>query len=97
MHDADAESSPSSIEGYLARLEVALHGADPAVAHDALIDAEEHLQAAVRRGVPVGEAIAAYGSVEEIAEAYRSMPGSVVGARLPQDRRLPSAPSLACD
>ena len=94
MHDADAESSPSSIEGYLARLEVALHGADPAVAHDALIDAEEHLQAAVRRGVPVGEAIAAYGSVEEIAEAYRSMPGSVVGAHLLQDRRLPSAPSL---
>jgi hypothetical protein len=79
MHDADHAPSPSSIEGYLARLEVALHGADPALAHDALIDAEEHLQAAVRRGVPVEQAIEAYGSVDEIAAAYRGLPADPAG------------------
>jgi hypothetical protein len=79
MHDADHAPSPSSIEGYLARLEVALHGADPALAHDALIDAEEHLQAAVRRGVPVHQAIEAYGSVDEIAAAYRGLPADPAG------------------
>lgn len=79
MHDADHAPSPSSIEGYLARLEVALHGADPALAHDALIDAEEHLQAAVRRGVPVDQAIEAYGSVDEIAAAYRGLPADPAG------------------
>ena len=80
MHDADQVPSPPSIEGYLARLEVALHGADPALAHDALIDAEEHLQAAVRRGVPVDQAIASFGDVDEIAAAYRNLPS---GAALP--------------
>ncbi len=79
MHDADQVPSPPSIEGYLARLEVALHGADPALAHDALIDAEEHLQAAVRRGVPVHQAIEAYGSVDEIAAAYRGLPADPAG------------------
>jgi len=79
MHDADQVPSPPSIEGYLARLEVALHGADPALAHDALIDAEEHLQAAVRRGVPVDQAIAEFGEVDEIAAAYRGLPADPAG------------------
>lgn len=95
MHDADQVPSPPSIVGYLARLEVALHGADPALAHDALIDAEEHLQAAVRRGVPVDQAIASFGDVDEIAAAYRNLPS---GAALPvveRDRGVVAAPAHA--
>ena len=86
MHDADQLPSPPSIEGYLARLEVALHGADPALAHDALIDAEEHLQAAVRRGVPVDQAIASFGDVDEIAAAYRNLPSGAVLPTVERDR-----------
>lgn len=103
MPDADQVPSPLSIEGYLARLEVALHGADPALAHDALIDAEEHLEAAVRRGVPVDQAIAAYGPVDEIAAAYRSLPAGVMVSRGEPDpvapvvgsAGVPTAPAAA--
>ena len=96
MHDADQVPSPPSIEGYLARLEVALHGADPALAHDALIDAEEHLQAAVRRGVPVDQAIASFGDADEIAAAYRNLPSGAALPRLTGDRgRVAAAPAQA--
>jgi hypothetical protein len=91
MHDADHAPSPSSIEGYLARLEVALHGADPALTHDALIDAEEHLQAAVRRGVPVDQAIASFGDVDEIAAAYQNLPSGAALQTVERDRGVVAA------
>lgn len=64
-----------TIEGYLAQLRGALAGADPALAQDALYDAEEYLRSASAEagGTPEAEAAAidAYGTAEEIAAAYR--------------------------
>jgi len=64
-----------TVEGYLAELRAALAGADPALAQDALYDAEEYLRAAVaeREGDPaaVDAAIEEYGAPEEVAAAYR--------------------------
>jgi len=63
------------IERYLADLQSALAGRDPAIIHDALVDAEIHLRSAVRAGQLPEEAIRAYGSAEEIAQAYGEIPG----------------------
>jgi uncharacterized membrane protein len=72
-----------SVEEYLARLEKELAGSDPAITHDALADAEEHLRNAleqatgVEEGVSEAETLAAiiekYGSPEEIAASYRDI------------------------
>lgn len=66
---ADSVSN-QSISEYLADLERALHGADSAVVHDALVDAEAHLREACASGRTATEAIRAYGGAEEIAQAY---------------------------
>ena len=70
-----------SIESYLKALKAALHGADPAVVQDALWDAEAHLEsgvAALREKHPemsdpeaLASLLAAFGTPEEVAEAYR--------------------------
>ena len=65
------------IERYLADLQSALAGRDPAVIHDALVDAEIHLRSAVRAGQTPEEAILAYGPAHEIAEAYGDLPHPV--------------------
>ncbi|MFM9143945.1 MAG: sensor domain-containing protein, partial [Phycisphaerales bacterium] len=61
----------AAIRGYLAQLAAALEGCDAALRHDALLDAEAHLRAAVRAGTPAERAIADYGLPAEIARAYR--------------------------
>lgn len=65
------------IEGYLARLRTELAGTDPAVAQDALYDAEEYLRAELT-DVPAEEQADAlariettYGTPAEVAAAYR--------------------------
>ncbi|MFM7051363.1 MAG: sensor domain-containing protein [Planctomycetota bacterium] len=78
MEGVDPRSS-DAVGEYLARLELALRGADPALAHDALVDAEQHLRDAMRSGQTAEAAIAAYGSPAEIAAAY----GHAVDAAVP--------------
>jgi uncharacterized membrane protein len=74
----------STVEGYLAELRTALAGADPALVQDAMYDAEEYLRssAAERGGTEeaVAAAIDAYGSPEEVAEAYRQAEDTVAAA-----------------
>lgn len=72
-----------SVEEYLARLEQELAGSDPAIAQDALADAEEHLRNALEQAtgsdleMPEAEALAAiiekYGGPEEIAASYQEI------------------------
>lgn len=66
-----------TVEGYLAELRRALAGADPALAQDALYDAEEFLRDAIAEQSGVDPAVAfdaavdRYGTPDEIASAYR--------------------------
>jgi hypothetical protein len=81
-----------TIEGYLVQLRGALAGADPALAQDALYDAEEYLRSAAAEagGTPeaVEAAIDAYGTPEEIALAYRDAEITVAAAlRAPRPMR----------
>ena len=70
MDSADMQPAADPVRTYLAQLEVALAGADPALRHDALVDAEAHLRAAVRAGASPERAVAEYGAPAEIARAY---------------------------
>ena len=72
-----ASRLPASIAEYLDQLRAALAGADPALVHDALYDAEEYLRSelAEQTGKSETEVIAAvassYGAPEEVADIYR--------------------------
>lgn len=63
------------IDGYLQGLKAALSGADPALVHDALYDAEEYLRSEMA-SCPEGdeecfaEIVERYGTPEEVAAAY---------------------------
>ena len=73
----------NSIDDYLFQLKDALGGSDPAIIHDALSDAEEHLrdalsttletQAEISEANALTQVIAKYGSPEEVAAAYREV------------------------
>lgn len=81
-----------TIEGYLAQLRGALAGADPALVQDALYDAEEYLRSAAAEEGATPEsivaAIDAYGTPEEIADAYREREITVTEAlRKPSPQR----------
>ncbi len=68
---------PTSIPAYLERLRRALEGCDPAMAQDALYDAEEYLRSELAANPQKSEAevIAAvagsYGAPDEVADIYR--------------------------
>ncbi|KAF0209447.1 MAG: sensor domain-containing protein [Actinomycetota bacterium] len=73
------------IEQYLAELKAALAGADPALVQDALYDAEEHLRAEMSEAGTDAEArwtgiVEAYGSPDEVAQAYRETEVTVARA-----------------
>ncbi len=74
----------STIEGYLAELRQALAGQDPALVQDAVYDAEDYLRSAAAEGGSTPEAIAAaidaYGTPEEVAQAYRDAEITVAAA-----------------
>jgi hypothetical protein len=78
MNSANRPSDQSApvdpVRAYLLQLELTLENCDPALRHDALIDAEEHLRASIAAGTSPAQAIAEFGSPEEIAAAYRSVP-----------------------
>lgn len=88
------------IELYLGQLQASLAGADPALVQDAIYDAEEYLRAEMD-GVPAEEAEArfaevvnAYGSPQEIADAYRETEVTVNRALkvpAPREKRGPLA------
>ena len=72
MHDL-----PTTIPAYLDRLRAALQGCDPALAQDALYDAEDYLRSelAANPGKSEAEVIAgvagSYGAPDEVADIYR--------------------------
>ena len=104
MASVEPPVSGDPVRTYLAHLELALAGSDPALRHDALIDAEAHLRAAIAAGATPGRAIADYGTPEEIAAAYVAADG-VQGARdawgaraaagMPAVQRASAAPTAA--
>jgi hypothetical protein len=91
------------IERYLDELRAVLSGSDAATAQDAVGDAAEHLRTALEQaqrdnaGVPESELLAPileqYGSVEEVAKAYRDFETRMIPAFAPPpvrpDRNLP--------
>lgn len=82
-------SMPRTIPEYLEQLRRALAGADPAMIHDALYDAEEYLRSelAENPGLSEGEVIASvassYGAPDEVAEIYRDTEATVQTALRP--------------
>ena len=62
--------SADPIRAYLIQLEAAMAGRDAALVHDAVLDADAHLRAAVRAGASPERAVAEYGTPEEVARAY---------------------------
>lgn len=92
----NAETLPTNIPDYLARLRKSLAGADPALVQDALYDAEEYLRSelAENPGRSEAEVIAAvassYGAPDEVAEIYRETEARVetaLRAPTPKPRR----------
>ncbi len=79
-------AAPRSIDSYLKQLQAELADADPALAQDALYDAEEYLRAEVaahpgKSEADVLELIAStYGAPDEVAAAYRETEAKVTAA-----------------
>lgn len=80
---------PTTIPAYLAQLRKSLEGADAAMIHDALYDAEEYLRAelAANPGKTEAEVIAdvagSYGAPDEVADIYRDTEATVQTALRP--------------
>ena len=93
---------PTTIPAYLAQLRKSLAGADAAMIHDALYDAEEYLRAelAANPGKSEAEVIAdvagSYGAPEEVADIYRDTEATVQTAlRSPRPApKTSSGPSI---
>jgi uncharacterized membrane protein len=81
--------APRTIAEYLEQLRAALRGADPALVHDALYDAEEHLRAELAEQPGQSEAdmlskvTGSYGAPEEVAAIYRDQEVKVQRALRP--------------
>lgn len=71
-HNSGGMGKPhdDAVTNYLDELERALRGADSALIHDALIDAETHLRAAIAAGTSAAAAIEEFGTPSDIALAY---------------------------
>ncbi|HPM56295.1 MAG TPA: sensor domain-containing protein, partial [Thermomonas sp.] len=88
-----AHDLPTTIPAYLERLRQALQGCDPALAQDALYDAEDYLRSelAANPGKSEAEVIAAvagsYGAPDEVADIYRD-----TEVRVQTALRAPPAP-----
>lgn len=78
--------TPTTIDQYLEQLRTVMRDDDPALAQDALYDAEEYLRAELAQhpGRPAGEVlrelVATYGAPEEVAAAYRETEHQVAQA-----------------
>lgn len=80
---------------YLAQLEIALSGRSPALVHDAVIDAEGHLRAAVAAGASAHQAVDDFGAPEDIARAYIEADHPRRG--LPRDALAPMLEPMMAD
>jgi len=65
---------------YVSHLQRELIGVDSAVAHDALVDAEAHLRAAIAAGKSPAAAIEEFGSAGDFARAYIGAPAPMLHA-----------------
>lgn len=90
--------TPRTVEQYLDALRQALKGADPALAQDALYDAEEHLRAELAQhpgdaeGDVLARIVTSYGAPDEVADAYRANEATIQKAlRTPPPRARSSA------
>jgi hypothetical protein len=81
MESAEPPIAPDAVRIYLSQLSLALEGQDAALRHDALLDAETHLRAAVAAGAAPERAVAEYGMPAEIARAYADADGAPRGWR----------------
>jgi hypothetical protein len=88
----ERSNSADPVRTYLAELAAQLDGSDPALRHDALIDAEVHLRTAERAGTPIDRAIADFGTPAEVARAYRESGGGGMAPPTSASRRPPGAP-----
>jgi hypothetical protein len=86
MHTHDA------ISRYLAELESAMRGADPALIHDAIIEARAHLTETIINGASAEDAIRAFGEPSEIAKAYLDAEATSMVASQPPPLRLRPPP-----
>lgn len=78
---------------YVKALEAELAVCDPALRHDAVIDAETHLRAAVDGGVPAERAISDFGTPQEVARAYLAQDSEAYGWRASAGPREPKSRS----
>lgn len=74
---AEPPAAPDPVRRYLSELELELLPQDAALRHDALIDAEAHLRAAIAAGASPERAVADYGEPAEIAAAYAAQAKAV--------------------
>ncbi|MBU3727992.1 MAG: hypothetical protein FGM37_01920 [Phycisphaerales bacterium] len=86
MHGDDPQPSGGTdprqqVMRYIAAFEAELAGCDPALRHDAVIDAETHLRSAIDGGVPVERAIEDFGTPQEVARAYLEQDSEAYGWR----------------
>jgi hypothetical protein len=81
MESAEPPIAPDAVRIYLSQLSLALEGQDAALRHDALLDAEAHLRAAVAAGAAPERAVTEYGTPAEIARAYADADGAPRGWR----------------
>ena len=93
---AEPPAAPDPVRRYLSELELELLPHDAALRHDALIDAEAHLRAAIAAGSTAEHAIAAYGSPAEIAAAYVAAERAVPAWRGPAEPARAAAPMAGC-
>lgn len=77
MEQSEHAAASHAIRAYLAQLDAELAGCDAALRHDALVDAESHLRAAMRAGATSDRAIDEYGTPAEVARAYLGEEGVV--------------------
>jgi len=83
------------IAEYLLQLQRELAGVDAAVAHDALVDAEAHLRAAVAAGKTPAAAVDEFGTAADFARAYAGAPARMDPAAVEGAGVTSSAPSAA--
>jgi hypothetical protein len=88
------------IAEYLMQLQRELASVDTAVAHDALVDAEAHLRAAIAAGKTPAAAIEEFGSAADFARAYAGAPAPIppvggAGSTLPAPSAVGTVPARA--
>ena len=94
---ASGVNAREQVMRYVKALEAELADCDPALRHDAVIDAETHLRTAVDGGIPADRAIADFGTPEEVARAYLAQDSDAYGWRASGSPSAPQARSAPTD